>query len=498
MDGNIRLSATVISCRGKGTDQDDFYFNGNFSNCHNTESIQCSFEKSSNNFIFAISDSMGIDIEETTGISAIKEVKKHHENAKRQMFSLEYISEKIYESIQLTSNLIYSKSAIANAQDSSVLTGFSSVIIDNNRATVMNLGNNGAFLYRQGIPREVFPNNDSKKNQKLKMLGISPNTADIYNDTEKILKLAEEESKTKVKISACIELEEGDIFLICSDGILNSISRGRIESVVDSGLEPSKMASILFQEALKKGNEDSLTIMIIKVDEIKNIEYSTGNYRRYSQNDYENEIEEVHKDKEKNIVNYILAFVCVIVISGVLFMGYLIIKNSNILSSEKESLDTDQTTSTTSVDNSSVSTSLDGLSSSDEFSDSTSELSSSGENNTSELNSENNSSSQSSKTDNENNNASNQNNNTDKTSTSNQNSKNQSDEDKTEANNDKSTNGNAEYEIHIVKAGETLSSISYKYYGDSNKYDAIIKFNNLKNENSLYVDQELKIPKLDK
>ncbi len=506
MDGNIRLSATVISCMSKDSDKDDFYFNGNFSNCHNTESIQCSFEKSSNNYIFAISDSMGIDTEEITGVSAIKEIKKHHENSKKQQFSLEYISEKVYESVQLTSNLIYSKSAISNIQDSSILTGFSSVIIDNNRATVMNLGNNGAFLYRYGVQTEVFTHNDSKKNQKLKMLGISPNTNDIFNDTEKILKLAEEESKTKIKISPCIELEKGDVFVICSDGLLNSINKSRIESVVNSGLETSKMANILFQEALKKDIEDSQTIMVIRVDEIKNSEYSSGNYRKYSEMDYDNEIEEDNPKKEKNIVNYILAFVCVLVISGVLFMGYLIIQNSNILSSEKEPDKTAQASSTTNISDSSGNTALDDITNSTEQSDTTAGSDSQAKNNTSEQNNNNNSDSQELNNDKENN-ATDISVPDDKTSTdkvtdsSKQDGEAESsDNTKTESKSEGSsnTNENTEYDIHIVKSGETLSSISYKYYADYNKYDGIIKFNNLKDENSLYVDQELKIPKLKK
>ncbi|QNU68260.1 LysM peptidoglycan-binding domain-containing protein [Ruminiclostridium herbifermentans] len=494
MDGNIKLNAAVISCASKDSYKDDFYFNGNFSNCLNTESIQCSFEKYSNNFIFAVSDSMGIDDGDTNGISAIKEIKKYHENIKRQQYSLEYIAEKISESVQLTSNLIYSKSAVLHNQDSSVLTGFSSIIVDNNRAVVMNLGNNGVFLYRQGERYDVFARNDSRKTQKLKMLGITPNSADIYNDTEKILKLAEEESKTKVKASPTIEIEEDDIFLICSDGLLNSVSKSRIEAVVNSGLDCSKMASILFQEALKNGIEDSITIMIIKVDKILNIEYPSNNYRRLSQDDYYNESVDDYSHKEKNIVNYILAFVCVVVISGVLFMAYLIIQNSNILASDKEPADS--TVSSITADN------TNAAENTDEFLDDLGDIEASDSTTLSSSdNEETDSSKQNNDADGANQNtgtqANNKNNTTDKkpnneTQTGKNNAA-DSGKENTESNNNSE---NTEYDIHVVQPGETLSSISNKYYGNSNKYDAIIKFNNLKDANSLYVNQELKIPKL--
>lgn len=454
MDGNIKLSATVISCMSKDSDKDDFYFNGNFSNCHNTESIQCSFEKSANNYIFAISDSIGLDNGELDSISAIKEIKKFHESTKTQQFSLETTTEKIYEAVQLSSNLIYSKSVIAN-QNSSILTGFSSVIIDNNRATVMNLGNNGVFLYRQGEQKEVFAKNYSRKNEKLKMLGISPTTPDIYNNSEHILRLAEEESKTKIKLSSSFEIEEGDILILCSDGLLNGVSKNRIESVIDSGFDPSKIASILFYEAVKNGIGDGVTIMAIRVDEIKNITYAAG-HKRINTVAFDNkqEDEEEESKSQNNIINYILAFVCVLVISGVLFMGVLIIRNSGKTTTGSPPADTTQTSLTTTNEtaNSTISTSAEDTTADSETTDvieepvkENQEVTKPSKPNTETVN---------------------------------------------------NVNENSEYDVYIVKDGDTLSSISFKYYGDPNKYDVIIKYNKMKNENSLYVGQELKIPKV--
>jgi len=438
VDGNIKLSATVISCMAKDSDKEDFYFNGNFSNCHNTESIQCSFEKYSNNYVFAISDSIGIDNERSDGISAIREIKKYHESAKLQQFELETISENICEAVQLSSNLIYSKSIIAK-QNSSIITGFSSLIIDNNRAIVMNLGNNGAFLYRNGEQKQIFGKNDSRKNEKLKMLGISTSTFDIYNDTEKILKLAEEESKTKIKLSSCFEIEEGDILILCSDGLLNGVSKSRIESVIDSGFDPSKMASVLFQEAAKKCIDDGITIMAIRVDEIKNI---VGR-KRINPVVFNNrqEDEEVEPKLGNNIVNYILAFVCVMVISGVLFMGYLIFKTGGITTAGNPPSDISQSSST---NDTATSTSAEETSTDSQASASLS----------------------------------------------------QPIDGNQEVTKPSEQNGSSEYDTYVVQAGDTFSGISLKYYGDLNKYDIIMKYNNIKNENSLFVGQELKVPKI--
>ncbi|WP_027627267.1 LysM peptidoglycan-binding domain-containing protein [Ruminiclostridium cellobioparum] len=462
MDGNVRLSATVISCMGNDSEQDDFYFNGSFSNCHSTQSIQLSFEKAANNYVFAISDSMGLEDGDFNGISAIREIKKYHESAKIQQFSLETISERIYEAVQLSSNLIYSKSVIAS-QNSTRLTGFSSLIIDNNRAAVMNLGNNGAFLFRQGVQKDIFSRNNGRKTEKLRSLGINPTMPDLLNDTEQILKLAEEESKTKIKLSPSFELEEDDLIILCSDGLLNGITRSRLEAVVDAGFDPSKMASVLYQEALKSGLEDGITIMVIKVDEIRSLAFGYGN-RRINPVGYENETEgeEEEEHKESNIVNYILGFVCVLVISGVLFMGYLILSNSGIFGSDKDN-NTSQASMTTNSQEDSADLTQNGgddAENSDAVETSTASVDSQGgRDNSSSGNGSGNNSPGSQQ-------------------------------------GNSGQNANYDYDTYIVKSGDTFSGISKQFYGDFNKYNIIMEFNNIKKDNSLYVGQELKIPKI--
>lgn len=473
MDGNIKLSATVISCMGNSSNKDDFYFNGNFANCHNTQSIQCSFEKSSNNFVFAVSDSLGVDDGEMDSISAVREIKRYHESAKKQQFSLQSITEKIYEAVQLSSNLIYSKSVIAS-QNNPILTGFSSLIIDNNRAVIMNLGNNGAFLFRHGLQKEIFSNGETRKNEKLKMLGITPSTTEIYNDTEKILKMAEQESKTKIKLSSNIEIEEGDIILLCSDGVLDSLNRSRIEAVVDSGLDPQKIASVLFQEASKNEMEQSVTLMVIRVEEVKNISY-TPIQRRMAQFDFEDEEEDgllEEPQKSHSVVNYILGFICVLIISGVLFMGYLIVSNKGLLGSDGKQSNPTQSTQTAS-DTSAIAT--------DTQSAATDSASQSVDSKDTDVQS-----------------SDNQDSNSD--SKSNDNSIDTS-KDTTVKPDDKgsdetgSQQENSEYTVHVVQQGDTLSSISTKYYGTPSKYNVILKFNKLKNADSIKIGDELKIPK---
>lgn len=52
-----------------------------------------------------------------------------------------------------------------------------------------------------------------------------------------------------------------------------------------------------------------------------------------------------------------------------------------------------------------------------------------------------------------------------------------------------------EYDIYVVKQGDTLANISYDKYGDAKKSLEIAKVNGLDSTNNIYVGQELKMPK---
>ncbi|MDY4743644.1 MAG: LysM peptidoglycan-binding domain-containing protein [Lachnospira sp.] len=52
----------------------------------------------------------------------------------------------------------------------------------------------------------------------------------------------------------------------------------------------------------------------------------------------------------------------------------------------------------------------------------------------------------------------------------------------------------SEPKIYTVKAGDTIMGICKRYYGDTSKCSEVIAFNNIKDENLLYVGQQIKLP----
>ena len=51
-----------------------------------------------------------------------------------------------------------------------------------------------------------------------------------------------------------------------------------------------------------------------------------------------------------------------------------------------------------------------------------------------------------------------------------------------------------EVKTYTVKAGDTIMGICKKYYGDTSKCNVVIAYNNIKDENFLYIGQQIKLP----
>jgi len=72
------------------------------------------------------------------------------------------------------------------------------------------------------------------------------------------------------------EVEPGDLFLLCSDGLTRELADEKIEAILNAGLaEPAsdeiearleKVCAKLIQAANKAGGSDNITCLIVRVD----------------------------------------------------------------------------------------------------------------------------------------------------------------------------------------------------------------------------------------
>lgn len=69
-----------------------------------------------------------------------------------------------------------------------------------------------------------------------------------------------------------LELEPGDIVLLCSDGLTNMVEDETIQSIIERESSLQKMAEVLVQTANNNGGKDNISVIIMEplADEVKN------------------------------------------------------------------------------------------------------------------------------------------------------------------------------------------------------------------------------------
>ena len=68
-------------------------------------------------------------------------------------------------------------------------------------------------------------------------------------------------------VSQEIDLEQNDIFLLCSDGLTDMVSEDDIADILSNKREKTEfLAEMLISKALENGGKDNVTVVLLKVD----------------------------------------------------------------------------------------------------------------------------------------------------------------------------------------------------------------------------------------
>jgi len=61
------------------------------------------------------------------------------------------------------------------------------------------------------------------------------------------------------------QVREGDLFLLCTDGLHHTVSESRIQEILESFHVEDKVCDRLVQEAIKGGGRDNITVIVIEL-----------------------------------------------------------------------------------------------------------------------------------------------------------------------------------------------------------------------------------------
>lgn len=141
-------------------------------------------------------------------------------------------------------------------------------------AAVANVGDSRAYLFRDGELRQLtVDHNREKMIQELKIdkpaarrAGLDPAALTQY------LGMGRENIQIEPACSGLIKLEEGDCFLLCTDGLTSVLTDTAIAAVLDGGRTIEEKAERLVRLALEAGTQDNVTTLLCEcsVEEGKN------------------------------------------------------------------------------------------------------------------------------------------------------------------------------------------------------------------------------------
>ena len=137
------------------------------------------------------------------------------------------------------------------------------LLLSGRTARVAHVGDSRAYLFRNG--RLFRLTTDHTRVQRMIESGIlSEDEAGQHPYSHILERAIGIHEEMNVDISAEMEIEDGDAFLLCSDGLSGFLTDAEIESVLSTNATIQGIPEILVKKALDKGGHDNITVQFIQ------------------------------------------------------------------------------------------------------------------------------------------------------------------------------------------------------------------------------------------
>lgn len=258
----LEIAAVTDIGQLRSSNQDNFYVNGCYIDRYGISAERFETVDSMNTHILAVCDGMGGqadgDVAAMMGVSALFDLSGKLMSA--QTYSQ---AERAAHRILIeTNNSILERSRQTGKKMGST---FSMLVISSEYLYACNLGDSEIFLKtRSGMERLSKPQTVAQ--QLVDMGAISEAQASrsyVRNHLSQYLGMENISALTPNESTA--ELHNGDILLICSDGVSDVLPNHSIYASLSSDRPVKDIADALIEKALRKGSGDNLTVVVARV-----------------------------------------------------------------------------------------------------------------------------------------------------------------------------------------------------------------------------------------
>ena len=239
--------------------EDNFYVNGYYKKVTATLSEQHKDKNRRKQHLLAVCDGMGgEELGEVAAMIAAKTLVQYQETDIRST-----ITDYIQEANKLICNEIIKNDGVR------IGTTLALLYITAGKAIAYNIGDSRVYLFRNDELMQL--SQDHTQVQRLINMGLlEKDAAANHKDRHKLtqhLGIFPDELILEPHVSQEIDLEQNDIFLLCSDGLTDMVSEDDIADILSNKREKTEfLAEMLISKALENGGKDNVTVVLLKVD----------------------------------------------------------------------------------------------------------------------------------------------------------------------------------------------------------------------------------------
>ena len=140
-------------------------------------------------------------------------------------------------------------------------------VVEGNRATVANVGDSRAYLWRNGWLRQLTDDH-SVPGALLRQGQITPEEADEHPHRHVLYRCLGLKPGLEVDIYPSLALRHGDALLLCSDGLWDMVSPAeKLAAFLTPDTSPLVTCRRMVEAANEAGGEDNITVVLVRAEE---------------------------------------------------------------------------------------------------------------------------------------------------------------------------------------------------------------------------------------
>ncbi|MBI1332377.1 MAG: Stp1/IreP family PP2C-type Ser/Thr phosphatase [Armatimonadetes bacterium] len=145
-------------------------------------------------------------------------------------------------------------------------TTFTGMVLLQNMGYVVQVGDSRAYRLRNG-ELTMLTEDHTYMNEMIRMGVLTPEQAAVHPQKHVLTRAVGVEENVVCDVYE-FEIREGDIYFLCSDGILNHVEDDQIGAILGAN-GPASAAWKLVGQALLGGGSDNATALVVRIDELK-------------------------------------------------------------------------------------------------------------------------------------------------------------------------------------------------------------------------------------